>query len=63
MIDREKMALSVPEAAELLGVSVPLVYRLIGRNDFPSVKIGRRTVINRKRLQDWLDAQAKGVTE
>lgn len=60
MNEGAKLALSVQETAELLGVSVPTVYQLVGRTDFPSVKIGRRTVINRRLLQRWLDAQAGG---
>lgn len=56
----EKLALSVPKTAKLLGVSVPLVYQLVAREDFPSLKIGRRTVINRRLLQAWLDKEAAG---
>lgn len=63
MGSESKIALSVPEAAELLGVSVPLVYELVGRDDFPALKIGRRTLINRKLLSEWLDKEAGGSDE
>lgn len=54
----EKLALSVAEAAKLLGVSVPTAYELARREDFPSLKIGRRLLVNRAGLQDWLDRQS-----
>lgn len=53
----EKIALSVSEAADLLGVSRPTVYTLIHRADFPAFKIGRRTVISRIGLEEWVQSQ------
>ena len=53
-----KLALSVPETAELLGISVPLVYQLTKREDFPSFKIGNRTLVSRRLLEEWLDQEA-----
>lgn len=63
MTGTEKLALSVQETAELLGISVPLVYQLVAREDFPSLKIGRRTVVNKRLLQRWLDEQSGEVVE
>ena len=54
----EKIALSVTETAEMLGVSRPTVYRLIQRADFPAFKIGSRTLISRDGLARWVEAQA-----
>lgn len=54
-----KIAISVTEAAELLGVSRPTVYQLIRRADFPSFKVGSRTLISRSRLEEWVAAQAE----
>ena len=59
----DKLTLSVPETAELLGVSVPLVYQLVKRSDFPALKIGTRTLINRRLLEAWLDREAVAVNE
>ena len=56
----EKLTLSVTETAEALGVSRPTVYQLLHREDFPSFKVGTRTLINRQRLQSWVDAQTEG---
>lgn len=55
----ERLAISVPEAAALLGVSPPTAYELTHRADFPAVKVGGRTIIYRKGLEDWLARQAE----
>lgn len=54
-----KVALNVTEVAEALGVSRSVVYQLIHRADFPSFKIGTRTVIPRLALEEWANAQVK----
>ena len=54
----EKLTYSVTEAAEALGVSRPTMYELIHREGFPSLKVGNRILISRKRLAEWIDQQA-----
>lgn len=54
----EKIALSVTEAAQLLGVSRPVVYTLTHRADFPVFKAGHRTLISRVGLEKWVEKQA-----
>ena len=50
---------SVAEAAEVLGVSDSLVYRLINDGELPSVRLGdRRLVVPHRSLEAWLIAQA-----
>lgn len=56
-IGQEKMLLTVREAAETLGISRATVYTLIHRDDFPSIRIGSRILINTKKLQEWVDNQ------
>lgn len=53
----EKVTLSVKEVSEVLGVSRPVVYQLIHLKDFPSFKIGNRTVVPRTALEKWADSQ------
>lgn len=60
MVPTEKLALSIDEVATLLGVSKPTVYDLIHRDGFPSFKVGRRTLVSRSRLTEWVDLQATG---
>lgn len=48
----DKLAYSMTEAAEVLGVSCPTVYTLAKRADFPSFKVGTRTLISAEGLQE-----------
>lgn len=56
----EPMAVSAPEAARLLGVSKPKVYELMGREDFPSFKLGKRTLVSVDGLREWVRDQSGG---
>jgi excisionase family DNA binding protein len=51
----ERLALSVQEAGELLGISRDLAYDLVARRELPSVRLGRRLVVPRRALEEALD--------
>ena len=55
----EPLAVSAVEAARLFGVSKPTVYELIGKEDFPSFKLGRRTLVSVDGLRAWISVQTK----
>lgn len=57
---REKLTLSVAEAAQLLGLSLPTTYELTHRADFPAFRIGNRTLVSRRLLEKWVDREAGG---
>lgn len=58
----EKIALSVSEAAALLGVSRPTMYEIARRADFDAAfKVGSRTLISRSKLTEWVDRQTGGA--
>ena len=63
MIAPEKMALNLAEAAEILGVSRSAVYDLVHVPGFPVVRLGRRILINRRLLGQWLDERAADGTK
>jgi excisionase family DNA binding protein len=46
----DKLIVSVPEAANLLGVSDDLVYELTERGDIPCIRLGRRKLIPRQAI-------------
>lgn len=62
--ERERVLLTVAEAAELMGIGVSKAYELVAQKVIPSVKLGPRcTRVPRAGLDDWartLAAQAKG---
>lgn len=54
----ERIALSVSEAAALIGISKSKMYELIKRSDCDfSVMLGGRRLISRAKLQEWFDNQ------
>jgi len=59
----EKMALNVSETAAVLGVSRPVVYQLMKRSDFPAFKVGKRTLIARSGLEEWVKNQVSAESD
>lgn len=59
----ERLTMTVKEAAEQLGVSLPTVYNLTHRADFPTVKIGYRTLISTAGLAEWVRNQEQNRKE
>lgn len=55
----DKLGVSVTEAALLLGVSRPTMYNLVNRDDFPKIRVGRRVIIPRQGLEEWMQKEAK----
>lgn len=59
MESRSKLTYSVPEAAEVLGVSESKMYQMIRIEGFPTVRVGHRCRVSVKGLEQWVDEQAK----
>ena len=57
------MAMSVEDMAEELAIGRSVAYQLIQQPDFPSFMIGRRVLVSRKGLQEWIDRQCSGKLE
>lgn len=59
-IDELPMMMSVTEAADALGISSVSLYKLIEKDkSFPVVTIGRRKVIPKEQLRNWIDENCK----
>jgi excisionase family DNA binding protein len=52
--------MTVEEAAALLGVSRGLAYELVRRGEIPSLRLGRRLVVPRRRLVAMVDGDGRG---
>lgn len=50
-----KMAMTVAEVAEALSISKALVYQLTFRDDFPCLRFGKRKLIPRDKLAEWVN--------
>lgn len=52
---KQKLTLSVPEAAAMLGISAKTAYTLARRADFPAFSISpNRVVVSRAGLEAWV---------
>jgi len=58
MVD-ERRTLSIEEAAAVLGIGRSLAYDAAKRGEIPAIKIGRRLVVPRARLDAMLAAEAE----
>ena len=53
-----KQTMKVKELAESLGIGIVTAYQLANSEGFyPAFRIGRKILINRERLQEWLNEQ------
>ncbi len=51
---KEKMCMTVPEVAQVMGISRPTAYMLANRKDFPAIRLGKRILIPREPFETWL---------
>ena len=56
-----KLAVAVPEAAEMIGISESMLWELLASGDIAKVKVGRRTLIRVAELEHFLAAGEQTV--
>ena len=59
--DELPLLLNTTQLADLLGVSHSSVYELIQEDGFPSLRIGKRIVIPKEELRQWISNNTKGA--
>ena len=52
------LTLTVKDMADLLRISMPKAYELTRMPGFPIIRIGRKVLVNRDMLMDWMARQA-----
>ena len=61
--EKERICLTVEQAAQSLGISRPTLLELTHKADFPCFRIGRRILIPKNALIEWADRRAmEGAT-
>lgn len=55
----ERLAYTVEESVEALGISRNAMYNPVHHEDFQSFKIGKRWVISVALLAEWVETQAR----
>lgn len=58
-IKKQKLALSIPEAAQMLGISSTAMRQLARTRGFPAFKLGTRLLVSAKGLEKWVEEQSK----
>jgi excisionase family DNA binding protein len=53
---RDRLALSVPEVARLLGISRALAYELVAQGEIPSIRLRHRILVPKAALAALLDS-------
>lgn len=54
----DRLTYTVDEAAQLLGISRNSAYEAARRGEIPTIRVGRRTLVPRSRLDELLDGLA-----
>lgn len=49
--------LSAPQIAQILGISRAGAYQLMHAKGFPTIRLGKRMVVSKEQMLNWLDAQ------
>jgi excisionase family DNA binding protein len=57
----EPITFTIEETAVLLGVGKTLAYELANRGELPAVRLGRRLVVPRRALEEWLVSRTSRV--
>jgi len=56
----EKRTLTIPEAAQIIGISRSLAYRMAAEGKLPTIKVGKRkNIIPKVALDQWLKESVK----
>lgn len=53
----DRIAISVEEAARMVGLSRAAFYPIVMAGDVPSVKVGARRLVPMNALREWMDRQ------
>lgn len=51
------LTLNAAQIACALGISKSCAYTLLHRDDFPTVRIGRRMLVSKTKFKTWLESQ------
>ena len=54
----ERLTLSVPEVAELLGISRNHAYAMARAHAYPVISLGRKLVVPKARFMAWLESDS-----
>lgn len=53
-----RLTCSIPEMAQILGISKSKAYPLARSDGFPTIKVGNRLIVSLRGLERWVAAQS-----
>ena len=59
-LDQLPLSLNADDIAEVLNISRGNAYTLLHREDFPTIRIGKRMVAPRDRFIEWMQEHVNG---
>ena len=59
-LDQLPLSLNADDIAEVLNISRGNAYTLLHREDFPTIRIGKRMVAPRDRFLEWMQEHVNG---
>lgn len=62
-IDPDCLTYTVPEAAKLVGIGETKAYDLVARGELPAKKLGRRWVVPKSLLPQWVETPNNGFKQ
>ena len=57
--DELPLFLNAIQVANVLGISKTTAYVLMTSENFPSVRIGERVIVEREKFKEWLNSEAE----
>jgi excisionase family DNA binding protein len=59
----QSLTLTIPQAAQMLGISISKTYEAARAGELPIIRIGTRVLISRKRLEDLVNGIEGSIDE
>lgn len=59
--DEIPLFLDANDIAKLLGLSLTNIYYMLRADDFPTIVIGKRRLVRKEKLLDWINSHEKEV--
>lgn len=53
--NKDKIGITVDEAAQMLGIGKNLMLKLVTVEGFPALRFKKKIIINKNKLQQWFD--------
>lgn len=60
-MEKEKLSLTIDEAAEMMGVGRNMMLKIAKMDSFPAIQFEKKIIINKKQFVQWFDNVTAGL--